>query len=293
VNSSSPPVIAHLDGLIGSPLSERLRELLPRAGVSLSEARTASVAQFTAFDALAAVAPGPAPVIALCNGRLESVHAAALRRSPPALLLAGREPGGLPSAWETRLLVAVLSGAPLLPATAQTFRLTRVKDIPVASQHAVDAVRASAGSRAAEDIAADVMHELTANALYDAPAHADGTPKYAHQRGPELEISPEDGCEVAIHVEDGRIYLLATDWFGRLTVAPIAAAVAGIDQRAKVNATGGGAGLGLRRMLEQSDLYAVRVRPGEVCQVLCVIDLANARRRATNPKSVFYFVERG
>ncbi|HLL55176.1 MAG TPA: hypothetical protein VK447_16590, partial [Myxococcaceae bacterium] len=92
---------------------------------------------------------------------------------------------------------------------------------------------------------------------------------------------------------DGRIYLLATDWFGRLTPAPVAAAVAGLDGRAKVNATGGGAGLGLRRMLEQSDVYAVRVRPGRVCQVLCAVDLGHARRRATHPKSLFYFVERG
>lgn len=273
-------------------LSEQLREMLPKAGLRLAESRSANAVQITSFDALAAVAPVHGRVVALYDGRLASAHAAALRRSPPALLLACREPSGLPSDWEMNLLVALLAGGLLLPG-AETFSVKKVTDIQLAANLAAERVRQVGGARAAVDIASDVMHELAANALIDAPADPDGTPKYAHRRGPDLEIAAGDGCEVALLVRDGRIYLSATDRFGRFPVSPIANAVAGLDERAKVNDAGGGAGLGLRRILEQSDVFVVRVKPGKLCQAVCAVDLGNARRRTASPKSVFFHVERG
>jgi hypothetical protein len=127
----------------------------------------------------------------------------------------------------------------------------------------------------------------------DAPVGPDGAPRYAHQRGPQVRVAPEDACEVAIGVANGRIYLSATDRFGRLTSAPIAAAVEGMERRAQVNSAGGGAGLGMRRILEQSDLFAVGIVPGKACQATSVVDLGVSRRRAFNPKSLFFWSRRG
>jgi len=269
----------------------------PPVGGSTLETLRAKLASGTvpvvSLDALGSLEADGTQVVALHSGRLEGLHATALRRSPPALLLACREPSGLPSAWEVRLLSDLLGGAPLLPSAALSHVVSRVGEFPQVCARAGEVAQAAGASRAAQDICADLAHELLANALYDAPAFADGTPKYAHRRGPGLEIDPQDCCEFAIQVRDDRIYLSVTDKFGRLTPAPVVAAVEGLEGRARVNAAGGGAGLGLRRILEQSDVFAVKVRPGESCQVVCAIGLGQARRRGGQPKSLFYVVERG
>jgi hypothetical protein len=78
------------------------------------------------------------------------------------------------------------------------------------------------------------------------------------------------------------------DLFGRLTPGPIARALASLGGRAQVNASGGGAGLGMRRILEHCDLIAVRVVPGKETRMLGVVGFGEARRRAALPKSLLY-----
>lgn len=141
------------------------------------------------------------------------------------------------------------------------------------------------------DAVVDVVHELAANALLDAPADAKGNPKYAHRRGPDVQIAPEDACEVFAAVEEDRIYLGARDRFGRFDPKFLARAIEGLDERARLNTSGGGGGLGLRRMVEQSDLLAVRVVPGKMTQMLCVVSLQPIRRRRATPKSLMVRVE--
>ena len=72
----------------------------------------------------------------------------------------------------------------------------------------------------------------------------------------------DDAAVVGIGVHDGRVYLKAVDRFGRFTVDPVARTVEGLAGRAQVNASGGGAGLGLRRIIEQSDLSRCGWRHG-------------------------------
>jgi hypothetical protein len=64
--------------------------------------------------------------------------------------------------------------------------------------------------------------------------------------------------------------------------------IAGLGTKARVDASGGGAGLGLRRVIEWSDLWSIRVSPGVSSEVLCVIDLTEARARSARPKSLFF-----
>lgn len=229
--------------------------------------------------------------IVLFDGLLAPSHAALLEKDPPALLLATREPGGTPSAWELRVLTALLRGQPLLPQGAPPTKLwlEQVSDFKVASSEASALVEASKGSRSAAGLAADVMHELAANALLDAPVDGSGTPLYAHRRESVLAVAPEHVCQVSMAVGEGGIYLEAVDLFGRLPPGPIARAVSSLGGRAQVNASGGGAGLGMRRILEHCDLIAVRVVPGRETRMLGVVGLGEARRRATLPKSLLYF----
>ncbi|PTL85166.1 hypothetical protein [Vitiosangium sp. GDMCC 1.1324] len=233
----------------------------------------------------------PARELVLFDGRLGPSHAALLEREPPALLLATREPGGTPSAWEVRVLASLLRGEPLLPPGVAVAKLwlERVVDIKGASSEAAALVEASRGSRSAANLAAEVMHELAANALLDAPVDAHGTPLYAHRRESVQSVAPEHVCQVSFCVGEGGIFLEAVDLFGRLPPGPIARAVSSLGGRMQVNASGGGAGLGMRRIVEACDLIAVRVVPGKETRMLGVVGLGEARRRAALPKSLLYF----
>jgi hypothetical protein len=283
----------HIDRAIAPALSNQLRAVFPRSGLPVSETATSAM-RVVGIDQLEQVPESSGPLIALVGGHLVPAHAAALRRSPPALLLASREPPGLPSAWELQVLRSVLTGEALLPSggAGQHLQLDSVDTISAASAKATAAVGEAGGGKNAAALAADVMHELAANALFDAPVDANGAPKYAHRRGADLAIAPEDAAEGSIQVHGPHIFLSATDRFGRLTASPLAAAVAQLDEPHRVNDVGGGAGLGMRRIVEHSDLVAIRIHPGKRCQVVCAVELGSARRRAANPKSLFFWAER-
>ena len=234
--------------------------------------------------------------VVLFDGRLGAAHAAVLDRTPPMLLLARRDPEGLPSAWELALLRNVMTGGTMVPSRTILRRqliLRQLPDIHAASEAAAAMVLEAGGKRNAASIAADVMHELAANALLDAPVDSAGAPSYAHQRDALPVIADRDACEVNLGVADGYIYLEATDRFGRLEPGPVARAVSSLGQQAHIRAAGGGAGLGLRRMIEHSDAMAVRVTPGAESRVVCAVNLGDARRRDSAPKSLYFWTVRG
>ncbi len=240
--------------------------------------------------ALATQVDDGTPIVALFDGKIQPEHAALLRVARPPLLLACRS-DGKPSPWELRALAVLLGAAPLTaiaPVASFAWKIGGMNDLRALAQEAEAAVRNAGAGSAAAAIVADVMYELAANALFDAPHTDEGVPKYAHQRGVEVEFAATDACRATVAVADGRAYLSATDLFGRLTAVPIAAMLEGLGAKAQVNKSGGGAGLGLRRVVEQSDLWAVRVSPSVVTEVLCVVDLGDTRRRAGSPKSLLF-----
>ncbi|WP_223633355.1 hypothetical protein [Corallococcus sp. EGB] len=235
-----------------------------------------------------------APHLVLFDGRFTPAHAALLERRPPALLLATRE-GGQPSAWEARLLSALLRGEPMIPqeaATSVTW-LGSVAEVTAVGERVAEAVLQAGGSKGAAGRVADVVHEIGVNALLDAPVDGSGEPKYAHRRGQVQAVEEEDRCLLSWAVVEGRAWLEATDRFGRMPVSPLVRVVRAWGEKAQVDASGGGAGLGLRRILEHSDAVAVRVTPGKRTQFTCGVDLGDARRRAAQPKSLLFCLERG
>jgi hypothetical protein len=152
-------------------------------------------------------------------------------------------------------------------------------------------VQEAGGTKTAAQLAEDVLHELAVNAMLDAPVDAQGQPKYAHRRTEVQEVALEDACELGLAVDGSRLYVEAVDRFGRLTTGPFARALDSYGGRVSVNSSGGGAGLGLRRMIEHSDAIAVRVVRGRETRVLCAVDLGDARRRGAFPKSLLFCTE--
>ncbi len=227
----------------------------------------------------------------LFDGKLSPAHAASLHREPPELLLALRGAEGQPSAWEVRLLGDLLRGASLLPAGAVCRRLQSVEDISATGEAAAKASLQAGGSRTAASLVGDVVHELAVNAMLDAPVDAQGQHRYAHRRAEVREVAPEDACELSYVAEGGRMWLEVVDRFGGLRPGPFARVLGAWGGRVQVDASGGGAGLGLRRILEHSDAVAVRVTAGRESRVLCVVDLGEARRRATQPKSLLFCLQ--
>src|SRR5205085_97191 len=101
----------------------------------------------------------------------------------------------------------------------------------------------------------------------------------------------EDGCKLGYGVASKRMFVVVTDRFGRFGVDPLAATLEGVGRPAQLKIAGGGAGLGLRKLVEGCDAVVVRVAPGRRTEVLCAVELSGPRRRAGLPKSVFYVQE--
>ncbi|WP_224249566.1 hypothetical protein [Hyalangium gracile] len=271
------------DPSLAPTVLEQVAPTLAKGGVSL----------FSSLEDTGASSRAAVRRLVLFDGRLTPAHAELLNRDPPALLLATRAPESGPTEWEAQILGSAINGGILTPAGLSVARqsIRRLKDV----QHAADAAsliaQEAGGSKTASQLAADVMHELAVNALLDAPVDAQGQPKYAHRRTEVQEVDAEDACELGLAVDGARIYLEAVDRFGRLTTGPFVRALESYGGRIQVNSSGGGAGLGLRRMIEHSDLIAVRVVKGRESRVLCAVDLGDARRRAALPKSLLFCTE--
>ena len=273
--ASAPALRLVADASLAPEVLEQARPTLVRGGLPL----------------LARDARGGSRELYLFDGRLGPSHAPLLNRSEPALLLASRAPDGSPSAWEVRVLAALLRDEPLIPPEAAVAKLwlEQVDDLQAASSEAAALAEASGGSRTLSGLVAEVMHELAANALLDAPVDEQGKELYAYRRDSVRAVAPEHVCQVSFAVGEGGVYVEAVDLFGRLEPGPLARAVGSLGGRMQVDSSGGGAGLGMRRIVEACELVAVRVVPGRETRMLGVVGFGTARRRAALPKSLLYF----
>ncbi|HZH03558.1 MAG TPA: hypothetical protein VEY30_07215, partial [Myxococcaceae bacterium] len=241
------------DGSLDARLWAKLKAELERAGLAHASLRHQADAVISLYGG------GPLPSrsersVLLFDGQLLPEHGALFADTTPPLLVAGRDPEGAPAAWEWEVLRALVSGLPLAATVCdrQVFRRTlrQLSDVGAVSQEVQDLILSTSGRRAVAQAAADVMHELAANALLDAPADAAGAPRYAHRRGEGVRIDPQDAAEVTFGTSAQYVFLEAVDRFGRMTAAPWGRAVSALGGRLMVNADGGGAGLGLIRVLE-------------------------------------------
>jgi hypothetical protein len=91
-----------------------------------------------------------------------------------------------------------------------------------------------------------------------------------------------------MRVQGKQLFLMASVRIGRFDSAPLVRTLEAFAGEARVATTGGGGGLGLRRILEKSALFAARVRPEKLTEVLAVVELEEVRNRRARPKSLFF-----
>lgn len=233
--------------------------------------------------------PSPEPTVFLYDGRFAPELARLIERRPPALLCALRN--GAPSSWELEVIDALVCGRSLPPPGGawQPLRIGSVATLHEAATLASAHAQRSGGNATVAKLASDVTHELLANALLDAPVDATGAHRYARRRDESPVIAPEDACTFSVACGAGRIALAASDRFGGLTPAPVARAMSRYGTKVQPDTSGGGAGLGMRLILEACDTVVFRVTPGRSTEAMGVIELEGPRRRASQPKSLFYF----
>lgn len=264
-------------------------ERLKRQILNAADAASISIPPGTLFCDTRSTLPSKPQrkVVVFTDGRLSPAAAATLRRADRPLLCALRKEG-LASDWELSMALSCLGSQFSKPRTALWTKRTvsSYQQMVECADWANALVERAGLPNSVQAQVADVAHELVTNALLSAPMDAKGRPKYALHRQ-DADVDPEDACELHVGIENARVYLLAVDRHGTLSLDPILHAVQAFEARAKVNDAGGGAGLGFRRILEHSDVLLARVSRKKSTSVLSAISAEDVRRRRSSPKSVF------
>lgn len=275
-----------LRGSVPAAVRRALTTHLAELGVETTSDGTGVAAEVTPLEALPA-GQVERPLVALYDGQLAPRLAPLLEQQPPVMLLACPPPDGAPASGDVHLLAGVLRAGPILASPTHRLRVAAVADLTAAASLAEELATRAGASKSTARVVADVMHELAANALLDAPVDETGRPKYAHQRGHDTVIDGADACEVVLACYEGRVLISAIDRFGTLEAAPLVRVVSEWAARARVQTAGGGAGLGLRRVFTHADCLAVKVVPTQRTEVVASLHLEHSGSRATRAKSVF------
>lgn len=272
-----------------------MHDEIARAGGALAKAAGEDGLWIIDTAALAGTHPDRSTLVVPVTERLGPNQAEMLEQFERILFAAGRGERNELAPWEARIIAAFNTRAAILPCCRDlhTEIVCSFDQLGIMAQRAEAMAQAAGAPRAAQEAVMDVLHELLANALLDAPAGSDGVPRYAHRRDEHPEIAVEDGCRLLMGTEDGRMYVSVTDRFGRFDRAPIVRTLRGLGGRTRVDSSGGGAGLGLRRIIDQSEVFAVRVIMDRATEVLSVVSLDEQRRRSTGRKSLYYRIENG
>lgn len=126
----------------------------------------------------------------------------------------------------------------------------------------------------------DVADELITNAVYDAPVDAAGNAIFiSRSRRQDVLLDPADRPILRLARDPSHVAISVTDRFGSLRASTVRYYLAkglgrGPDQ---VDRKAGGAGLGLTRVYEQVDRMTVKVRAGEVTEVMAMIEVGGSR----------------
>jgi hypothetical protein len=244
-------------------------------------------------------------VVCWTSGSMDPLLEAARASSKLVSLVGWPSFASMPRPWElalaTRRIVDASAGAPRLSelfswgSTVMKYRprTSRDRDIVVA-ETSVISERAGATQRVAQRVG-EVAHEMLMNAMYDAPAEADGAPRYAHDRKRDIELDEKETPTFRFAADGVHVALQVVDPFGRLTRAHVLDGILrgrrGSEGSGDVlDTSGGGAGLGLYRIYSQSTAMVVDVDPGRYTSVTAFFDLdVNPRDVRTMPVSLHLF----
>ncbi len=139
-----------------------------------------------------------------------------------------------------------------------------------------------------------VVDELSTNAIFNAPRNADGVPRYAHLSRREAVALQDSECAGLTFAFDGRYFAVAQrDPFGALTRETVVTYLERCLKRTPDQLPGaGGAGMGLFRVYRVLSKLIFNIRPGELTEVIGLIDLRQSiKSLLTQPKSLHFFIE--
>ena len=142
--------------------------------------------------------------------------------------------------------------------------------------------------------ASTAAHELTMNAMYDAPVDADGQPRYALDRRAHLELEAHEVPTLRFTLSGDFLALDITDPHGRLPRDRFFAGVLRgqrnmVGNSTELDTTHGGAGLGLHTLFTSGAMLRAELVPSQRTHVSWALDRRVRRRdRRTMSRSLYF-----
>ncbi len=215
-----------------------------------------------------------------------------------------------PRPWELALATRYAMVAPTEPTSLADILLGRPAMLRLelrtsaqlhqaATSFAAQAARSGAAARVASRVG-EVTHELLMNAMYDAPVNHYGEARYAFDRRAEIQLEDHE-MPVAVLATDGILVAVqVTDPFGRLSRRQVLAGISrgqtalhGGDVHRFIDASHGGAGLGMWRIYAGAAVTIVDIVPGHSTSVTAIFDIDVGQRDARSIPSSLHLFDRG
>jgi len=251
-----------------------------------------------------------ARVVTWSAGPMDPLIDAAQRHPQVTSVLGWASFQSMPRPWEIALAVRhviaakheplhvteLFSGGPV--ATKYKPRTSDERDA-ITAELARLAERIGAPARITAKIS-EVAHELLMNAMYDAPVNHYGEPRYAHDRRATVALDDHEVPTARFATDGNLIAVQVADPFGRLTRGHVLTgirrgqrAASAADPNGIIDASQGGAGLGLWKIYAGSAATIVDIIPGHTTSVTAVFDLdVGPREVRTMPPSLHLFDRR-
>jgi hypothetical protein len=136
----------------------------------------------------------------------------------------------------------------------------------------------------------ELAHELLMNAMYDAPADAQGRPKYALDRKADIRLADDERPTVRVATDGTKLVMQVRDPFGRLERKHVFEGLARGLAGGEMDSSHGGAGLGMMVCHNASSAMFFDVSRGRHTEVTAVFELdMNLRELRTQAKSVHFW----
>jgi hypothetical protein len=213
-------------------------------------------------------------------------------------VLGRRDFDSAPRAWEILMVARRMVGASPAPLAGYLdwgfvhaeydVRATADRDAAVAKiQEFVGALQLP--KRVAE-MFGELAHELLMNAMYDAPADAQGRPKYAADRKADIRLADNERPAVRVATDGTRLVLQVRDPFGRLERRHVFDGLARGLAGGEMDQSHGGAGLGMMVCHNSSSAMFFDVVRGRSTEVTALFELdMNLRELRTQAKSLHFW----
>ena len=151
------------------------------------------------------------------------------------------------------------------------------------------ATRLGASNRVG-DMLGELAHELLMNAMFDAPVDERGQPKYALDRTAQLTLLEAERPTIRIASDGSQVIIQVIDPFGRLHRQHVFSGLERGLRRGELDASYGGAGLGMAMCHNATTGLFFDVVAGEKTEVIAIFDLdLNVREFRTRAKSLHFF----